>query len=114
MPFQIHRSDVLLVLRQNFDEVFDIVGQAITRDNYNLCGLNWSACSCDRSAGFEHRVSRAGLELALTEEDIICLWVQDIAGDASDQQYHSLHRFIRVATAVTGRPVGAARVSLHS
>ena len=110
------RRDIGLVLRARHGDTFDIVGQAIIREKYQMCGgpYGGTPCYCLTDAGLQHTLLKVRVELDLSVEDSLILWNHDVSeithfvDDKIDPGAH----IERLRTRVTFSPYGAARVTV--
>ena len=107
IPLYEFNREVLLVLRQNHGEVFDLIGQGILLSGYDF--------GCD--LGVYDEVSKvplfmAQVEIKITAKDAILLFAQDMEG--SDRGYSQEDRWRRVLTNVSCMPFGAAQITMQT
>ena len=93
-----------LVLRHCHDEYFDIIGQAILLEDFDLEG------EFEDYEKTKQNVPKVRVELKISAEDAIVLFAQDMGDSHFDTMEED--RLKRVVTKVTFNPHGAARVTI--
>lgn len=95
-----------LVLRRGSGDKCDIIGQAFGGFSYHVCGGSRLGCKCP--GGPKHNVYCAKTEVALTAEEALHLFLQDLDEDHLNEPERRVHRLI---TPVCKDFLGAAQVT---
>jgi hypothetical protein len=111
LPFgvsEVYENRVFIVLRPNYSDVYDIIGQAVLLHGYSL--NRWNDTK-DKNNLLQASTFEAQVDLKLSTEDYFVLFAQDYTGRGDE--YDEQHRWKRVCTSITDTPVEAARVTIQ-